>query len=84
MEVEEEEPEPEATTSKDGEEISYWKNVLGDAYEDHIKQLRNEEQDRLKKLGKGKRVRKPINYSERELLANAKISEEMKVGSPQN
>ena len=76
-EEEEEEVVEEAPAEQD--DVSYWKSILGDAYEDHIKQLKREEDDRRAKLGVGKRVRKRVNYSEGELLQNAKISEDMKV-----
>ena len=49
---------------KKEEETHYWERVLGDSYALHLGQLQREQEEIAKSLGKGKRIRKQINYAE--------------------
>jgi len=51
--------------------VQYWQRVLGSAYHEHVIQKLREEEEVAKTLGKGKRVRKQINYAEQEMIAAA-------------
>lgn len=44
----------------------YWDRILRDAYSDHVATVMQEQEALAKTLGKGKRVRKRINYTERD------------------
>ena len=62
------------------EEVSnndqYWQRVLGEEYSLHMAQLQQQQEELARSLGKGKRVRKQINYAEQAMMevanANAK------------
>jgi len=60
---------------KDGrranDNVQYWQRVLGPAYHDHVVQTLREQEEVAKTLGKGKRIRKRINYAEQEMMAAA-------------
>ena len=73
---EEEEKEDEKEDSQlgndekiDGEsDVQYWQRILGPAYNEHLIQTLKEQEELANKLGKGKRIRKQINYAEREMM----------------
>ena len=48
------------------EEAHYWERVLGDSYALHLGELQREQEEIAKSLGKGKRIRKQINYAEQD------------------
>ena len=52
-------------------DVQYWQRVLGPAYHDHVVQTLREQEEVAKTLGKGKRIRKQINYAEQEMIAAA-------------
>lgn len=49
-------------------DVQYWQRVLGPAYHDHVVQTLREQEEVAKTLGKGKRIRKQINYAEKEMM----------------
>ena len=59
-------------------DVQYWQRVLGPAYHDHVVQTLQEQEELAKTLGKGKRIRKQINYAEKEMMdaaeAQSKVS----------
>jgi len=59
----------ESKDRKDNEtDVQYWQRILGPAYHDHVVQTLREQEEVAKTLGKGKRIRKQINYAEREMM----------------
>lgn len=52
-------------------DVQYWQRVLGPSYHEHIVQTLREQEEVAKTLGKGKRIRKQINYAEQEMMAAA-------------
>ena len=77
-EEKEEEPAAEAVVEEDKEgrranetDVQYWQRVLGPAYHEHVVQTLREQEEVAKTLGKGKRIRKQINYAEQEMIAAA-------------
>lgn len=52
-------------------DVQYWQRVLGPAYHNHVVQTLREQEEVAKTLGKGKRIRKQINYAEQEMMAAA-------------
>lgn len=52
-------------------DVQYWQRILGPAYHEHVVQTLREQEEVAKTLGKGKRVRKQINYAEQEMIAAA-------------
>ena len=75
----EEEKEDEAEAVEEEKEgrrpnendLQYWQRVLGPAYHEHVVQTLREQEEVAKTLGKGKRIRKQINYAEQEMIAAA-------------
>ncbi|ESN99682.1 hypothetical protein HELRODRAFT_113500, partial [Helobdella robusta] len=49
-------------------DMQYWQRVLGPAYNEHMIQTLKEQEELANKLGKGKRIRKHINYAEKEMM----------------
>ena len=84
---EEKEEEPEAVEEdKDGRranetDVQYWQRVLGPAYHEHVVQTLREQEEVAKTLGKGKRIRKQINYAEQEMIAAAEGAKVQRNGS---
>jgi chromodomain-helicase-DNA-binding protein 4 len=75
-EDEEKEKEEEPAAEDDGRranetDVQYWQRVLGPAYHEHVIQTLREQEEVAKTLGKGKRIRKQINYAEQEMMAAA-------------
>ena len=58
-------------------DVQYWQRVLGPAYHEHVVQTLKEQEEVAKTLGKGKRIRKQINYAEQEMIAAAEGSKVM-------
>lgn len=69
-EEEEQEEEDEDSSEKDPE---YWQRVLGDEYSAHIALLQQQEEELARTLGKGKRIRKQINYAEQAMMEIADV-----------
>ena len=57
----------------------YWDRVLRDSYTEHVASILQEQEAIAKTLGKGKRVRKQINYLEKELGRSGITSMDEKV-----
>lgn len=76
-EMEEDKKEEDVAASDDKDrrdnetDVQYWQRVLGPAYHDHVVQTLHEQEELAKTLGKGKRIRKQINYAEQEMMAAA-------------
>jgi len=75
-EEKEEEPPEAVEEEKEGRranetDVQYWQRVLGPAYHEHVVQTLREQEEVAKTLGKGKRIRKQINYAEQEMIAAA-------------
>ena len=49
-------------------DVQYWQRILGPAYNEHLIRTLKEQEELANKLGKGKRIRKQINYAEREMM----------------
>ena len=65
------------------EEAHYWERVLGDSYALHLGELQREQEEIAKSLGKGKRIRKQINYAEQDgALKVGGATEGSRPGSP--
>ena len=54
--------------------------MLGDEYSAHVAALQQQQEELAKTLGKGKRVRKQINYAEQAMLELAERSEKGRRG----
>jgi hypothetical protein len=52
-------------------DVQYWQRILGPAYHDHVVETLRQQEEVAKTLGKGKRIRKQINYAEQEMMAAA-------------
>jgi len=52
-------------------DVQYWQRVLGPAYHEHVVENLRQQEEVAKSLGKGKRIRKQINYAEQEMMAAA-------------
>jgi hypothetical protein len=52
-------------------DVQYWQRILGPAYHDHVVETMRQQEEVAKTLGKGKRIRKQINYAEQEMMAAA-------------
>jgi Domain of Unknown Function (DUF1087) len=52
-------------------DVQYWQRILGPAYHEHVVETMRQQEEVAKTLGKGKRIRKQINYAEQEMMAAA-------------
>ena len=67
MEEEEEVVEPPVEEKDD--DPHYWERVLKVAYDAHVDTVHKEQEEYAKTLGKGKRLRKQINYYEQQIVS---------------
>ena len=62
-------------------DIQYWQRILGPAYNEHMIQTLKEQEELANRLGKGKRVRKHINYAEKEMMDAAEALSKVSISS---
>jgi hypothetical protein len=60
-----------AAEEKADEDPHYWERVLKGSYDAHVDTVHKEQEAYARTLGKGKRVRKQVNYYEQHMVGGA-------------
>ena len=56
------------------EQAKYWQRILGASYNEYVVEQHRAEEIRIASMGKGKRIRKKINYAESRALEEQSVA----------